>query len=704
MKKNLTAAVLLMLALLRMGAATWEGSAITGGAGEFPAEGLYAACNSFPRDSVIEVNNLENGKTVTVTIVSNVANPGVFIALSPKAAEALGIKPGSAVRVRAVSLAASEAEATLPAARAGISADPDFNPRVFFEREKAALAAAAAAESSRPAVASAAPAQTSPAASSVQPSAPAPAPVQPAAAAAPQTSASATPSAPAVAQPEQPAPSVASIKSESSQPAEVLARSSKLVPPEKTAPIPALTEPSAYQAPAAAVPAAPVVAVQPAAVPEKPDTASVEALQRPAGSAGPTALAALAEPKAPETPAPDVPESVLSRVPAPSAPPAVPLLGDAEPLVHESDRGRQDEALALEKPSPSSGAAGMEAAHLAEAELPGMPETVFVEKPSALAAAATAELAEAEAPESADAIGTLRPLAASAAEPMDVALAEPTAPKAPLQTGVVAIGGGKPTPGQQPMAEMAEPDVPVPDESLVAVKPTTTSTSVAANDEPGIKSPVEAGTAPTAIVTERPEPLSPSMAVAALEEPSPAAESPTGAFVAAKPAVQTSPETALAVPAVPSPTESITTGPSAPASEGEVTIALEPALPKPPEPAKETVPVMVPTSPSPPAASVATIKGTGGMAEPPTSLPIIQGLDKGAYYIQIGVYGSNDALIAASSGLRSSYPVAIERISTKRGDAAYRLYIGPIARDESGLALLKIRSMGYKDAFVRQGS
>jgi hypothetical protein len=251
---------------------------------------------------------------------------------------------------------------------------------------------------------------------------------------------------------------------------------------------------------------------------------------------------------------------------------------------------------------------------------------------------------------------------------------------------------------------MAEPDVPLPSESLVAARPSASSTTVAVNDEPVVKNPVDTGAAPSAIAVERPTPLPPSTAVASLAEPSPAAESATGAFVAAKPALKTPAETALAVPPVPSPTESITSGPSAPASKGAAVVVLEPALPRPPEAAaKETVPTLVPTQPAPPPSTVATIKGTGGIAEPPLSLPIIKGLDKGAYYIQIGVYGSNDALVAASSGLRSNYPVAIERISTKNGEA-YRLYIGPIARDESGLALLKIRSLGYKDAFVRQGS
>lgn len=695
MKKNLTVAVLSLFALFGVAAATWEGSAITGGAGEFPAEGLYAACNSFPRDSVIEVSNLENGKTVTVTIVSNVANPGVFIALSPKAAEALGMKPGSAVRVRAVSLAVSEAEATLPAARAGVSADPDFNPRVFFEREKAALAAAAAAEPSGPSVASVASASAPPAAQE-QTAAQGQPPTQPTAPAEP-----ATPSVTTTTQSVQAPPAVAST---APQRAEVLARSSK-TPAETAVPVPQLSEPSA-QTPAvpAQVTQTSTVAVQPTPIPEKPDTASVETLKRPAGSSEPSTVTALAEPKAPEARPSEAPDPVLGRIPSPPAKPEVPLLSDAEPAVRERTHTEGAETLALARQPTASFSATSEAVPLSEAELPGVPEAVYVDKPAATVAGTSVELAEAEAPQSADAIGDPRPSPSYSSGPVDVALAEPSAPKTPLQTGVVAIGGGRPTTARQSVAEMAEPDVPVPSESLVAVKPAATSSTVAANDEPAVKNPVDTGAAPNAILTERPTPLPPSTAVASLAEPSLSTESSTGAFVAAKPALETPAETALAVPPVPTPTESITSGPSAPASKGAAVVVLEPALPRPPEEAaKETVPILVPTQPVPPPSTVATIKGTGGIAEPPLSLPIIKGLDKGAYYIQIGVYGSNDALMAASSGLRSNYPVAIERISTKSGEA-YRLYIGPIARDESGLALLKIRSLGYKDAFVRQGS
>jgi hypothetical protein len=129
------------------GASTWEGSAIVGGVGDFPGDGMYAACNSFPRNTSVVVTNLETGNSVTVVVTANVDNPGVFISLAPKAAASIGMQQGAATRVRAVASIGSP-EAGLPLTRAGESSDPDFNPRVFMERDKSAQAAAEGAAAS----------------------------------------------------------------------------------------------------------------------------------------------------------------------------------------------------------------------------------------------------------------------------------------------------------------------------------------------------------------------------------------------------------------------------------------------------------------------------------------------------------------------------------------------------------------------------
>jgi hypothetical protein len=106
-------------------------------------------------------------------------------------------------------------------------------------------------------------------------------------------------------------------------------------------------------------------------------------------------------------------------------------------------------------------------------------------------------------------------------------------------------------------------------------------------------------------------------------------------------------------------------------------------------------------------AAVATItsRPPAGAAQAPASIPMLKGLAKGSFYVQIGVYGTNDALQTAIAGFKSSsYPLAVEKLTTKAGAAAYRLFVGPLSRDESGVVLIRIRSLGFKDAYVRQGS
>jgi len=117
-----------------------------------------------------------------------------------------------------------------------------------------------------------------------------------------------------------------------------------------------------------------------------------------------------------------------------------------------------------------------------------------------------------------------------------------------------------------------------------------------------------------------------------------------------------------------------------------------------------TTTVVEPKSTTP--AAVATVKGSSpaGAAQPPASIPLLKGLAKGSFYVQIGVYGTNDSLQSAIGGFKATYPLAVESLTTKAGKSAYRLFVGPLTRDESGAVLFRIRSLGYKDAYVRQGS
>ena len=82
-------------------ASVWEGAAtgISSG-GDLPGGGFCAATNSFPQNSIVDITNLENGKTVRVIVVSGLENSGLLATLSRSAADAVGIRGNSVSRIR----------------------------------------------------------------------------------------------------------------------------------------------------------------------------------------------------------------------------------------------------------------------------------------------------------------------------------------------------------------------------------------------------------------------------------------------------------------------------------------------------------------------------------------------------------------------------------------------------------------------------
>jgi cell division septation protein DedD len=78
-------------------------------------------------------------------------------------------------------------------------------------------------------------------------------------------------------------------------------------------------------------------------------------------------------------------------------------------------------------------------------------------------------------------------------------------------------------------------------------------------------------------------------------------------------------------------------------------------------------------------------------------------LEKGRYYIQIGAFGSESVAKDAASGVGKKFTVLIQKTSDK-GKDTWRVFVGPLSRDESGVALVRVRAMGYKDAFLKSGS
>ncbi|MDR2393143.1 MAG: hypothetical protein LBD93_03155 [Treponema sp.] len=80
----------------------WEGNAVVAPNGDLPAEGLYVATNVFPRNTVVYITNLETEKTIPVTVAASLNNPGLLIALTREAAEAIGMPIGALGRIKMI--------------------------------------------------------------------------------------------------------------------------------------------------------------------------------------------------------------------------------------------------------------------------------------------------------------------------------------------------------------------------------------------------------------------------------------------------------------------------------------------------------------------------------------------------------------------------------------------------------------------------
>jgi hypothetical protein len=103
MKKNntaLRAGWVLPLALILIGASVWEGSAAVSLAGELPDGAYYVATNSFPRNTVVDVTNLENGRTIRVIVAAGLDSSGLLAMLSRNASTAIGMPVRGRGRIR----------------------------------------------------------------------------------------------------------------------------------------------------------------------------------------------------------------------------------------------------------------------------------------------------------------------------------------------------------------------------------------------------------------------------------------------------------------------------------------------------------------------------------------------------------------------------------------------------------------------------
>lgn len=650
-------------------ASSWEGSAIMGSYGDFPSSGYFAACNSFPRNTSVEVTNLENGRRVTVVVTRGVDSPGIFMMLSVDAAAALGIGSGRVARVRA-----SEPRSALELGPAGRSraADPDFNPRILAEAELRRLGY----------VLEPSPAPSAPAPVPAAPQAVAPAPASPSPADARPTVVDKAPvgqgivaQAPRLA--ESPAPSPPPAAAAPAAPVPVNGPRPK---PVRTVILPQLPEPAA---PAIArvepAPAAP----QAAAAPDSSPLAFTIPMPKP--DEAPIRFEAPARPRTFEAPA-LMPELSSGRRRA--AEPIMPLVylpGADAPLASvqsaEASAGRirapgDDTRLGLsEAPPPprataESGRLPLPPERwprivLAEAVAPGeapLAADPTIPSPGSPAVPLSAPDLRLSADERAEALARTAPNLARGAPTPALAWPELEADELP-QAALSRID----SPALRipelrlAMVEMPPLELKPGDEAPLVVAKSAPSMAAAETRLEFVQGLIEAVPEKPATTEARPQPEPSRVPGPVLADATPPAAAPSPAPEAAQPPADT-------------------------------VITLEPTGPRPPQavqPASPATPTTPPAAkPAPAVALAPTVSGA---------------LVKGSFYIQVAAFrsaaGANDAVAGL---VRNGHLALVESLADARG-ALWRVYVGPLSRDEAGVALMRVRALGYRDAFVKQG-
>jgi hypothetical protein len=135
MKKNAPFCFVIFTAFLCINASVWEGAASVSLNGELPEEGYYVATRSFPRNTIVDVTNLETSQTIRVIVASGLDSPGLLAILSKDAAGAIGLHARFVGRIRM----------TMPSEPVGFSrftdeidssGDPDFDPAAAIAAAK----------------------------------------------------------------------------------------------------------------------------------------------------------------------------------------------------------------------------------------------------------------------------------------------------------------------------------------------------------------------------------------------------------------------------------------------------------------------------------------------------------------------------------------------------------------------------------------
>ncbi|MDR0410377.1 MAG: SPOR domain-containing protein [Treponema sp.] len=128
MKSIFKTSSVVITAFLLINASIWEGVAAIAPVNVLPDTGFYAATNSFPQNTIIRVTNLENEKTVEVTVRAGLDNPSFLILISKEAADAISLSSQYTGRVRIMQPSDAPLALSELTERRTSSGDPDYDP------------------------------------------------------------------------------------------------------------------------------------------------------------------------------------------------------------------------------------------------------------------------------------------------------------------------------------------------------------------------------------------------------------------------------------------------------------------------------------------------------------------------------------------------------------------------------------------------
>jgi len=238
-------------------------------------------------------------------------------------------------------------------------------------------------------------------------------------------------------------------------------------------------------------------------------------------------------------------------------------------------------------------------------------------------------------------------------------VAEVAEPVPPVKEQAAMTAPERPTATQQPVAGVPAPEPPlydtddtIPEGLDIADEPEefVSAQEVSPTEDP-VPVLVEEEGGETSEPTDEPE----LFAVKTVEDNSAAAETPVE-------------QTAMLVPAEPK--EPVGEAPSIPKKDAQLAVAPV---------AQEKPPVVRP-------------------AGKPYTADVLK---KGSFYVQVGRF--RDSLNVESFVQRygKQYPITVEKSSTPNGNF-YRVYVGPLQKDERGAALETFQKLGFKDAFLKK--